>query len=772
MLDAVPPVWALPAALLVTFIACLTGGTFPFCWSLSLLFFLWGSLSLQPFLRPADALARFAGDTPVEIEGVLDRRPEGVASGGAKLYLQVERVRAEESDRAVRGRLLVYLHQGRARLCTGDRILFRAKLRKPRCYGLPGETDQARRLAYQRIFETAFVMDAGELVLLRAGAGWRHRVDEVAWSLGSFIMKREPGPEGGILKALLLGDKGDVSEGLNDAYARSGVNHILSISGFHVGIIFLSLFHLLYFLARRFEILALHLNLKQVLMLAALPVIVFYLFLSGEGASTVRSVLMILGVVAALHLRREIDPVNAIMLAAFVILAAAPQTLFEVSFQLSFLAIWGIVVLAQPLCAPFPGLPKPVRWLLVLAAASLAAILATLVPVAYYFQRIPFVGVVSNLVIVPLLGYGAVVAGFASLPLAFVAEPPAGVLLHAAALLVRLSDLLIVMLARAPVLSGYAPERLDLLLACLALACVTFVGSRIRRLFAVVPLVLALALRAIPAAGGGDGLLRVHFLSVGQGDAALVQLPDGKRMLVDGGGNATDAGSRVGARLLAPALRKLAVRRIDYLVLSHEHPDHLLGVLYLAAYFDVGEFWESGVPGYSHEYRQLKWVLAARGIPVRIVNGSSPSFTAGGAVVDPLSPLTAEPAASGDANDASLVFRLGNGKSSVLFTGDLGRAGEEELLGRGAPLSCTLLKVAHHGSRYASSGPFLAAAHPRAAVISAGFGNSFHLPAPSTLERLQRKGIRVYRTDLEGTVQAVCGADGTLRISTPWGHFN
>ena len=740
--------------------------------SLSLLFLIWGALSLQPFLRPTDRLAGFAGERPVVIEGVVDRRAEGVASGGGRVYLQVERICAADADTAVTGRLLVYVKQGRAALCTGDRILFSSRIRKPRCYGLPGEADHTRRLAYQGVFATAFVMEADDLLLMRAGAGWRHDLDLLAATLGRFIMEQAPGPEGGVLKALLIGDKGDVPEELNDAYARSGVNHILSISGFHVGIVFLSLHTVLYLAARRFEWLALRFNLKQLLLVAALPVLVFYLFLSGAAPATLRSVLMISGFVAALYLKREIEPVNSAMLAACAILFLAPQTLFEVSFQLSFLAIWGLVVLAPPLAAPFAGAGKAARWVLLLAAASTAAVLATLVHVAYYFQRASLVGLAANLIVVPLMGYGAVVAGFASLPLSLVAQQPARALLQLAALLVGLSDQVILYLARAPVLTGYAPGRLDLLLACLVLCAITFPRSKMHRLFAALPLLLALLLRSIPAAGAGDGLLRLYFLSVGQGDAALVHLPDGKWMLVDGGGNATDAELRVGSRLLVPALRNLAVRRIDYLVLSHEHPDHLQGVLYLAAYFEVGEFWESGVPSVSREYRQLKWVLAARGVPVRVLNASLPPVAVGGVICEPLWPIKPEVAASGDANDSSLVFRLTHGRSSVLFTGDLGAAGEMELLARGVPLACSLLKVAHHGSKYSSCDPFLAAAKPQAAVASAGYGNSFHLPAASTMARLQKHGIRVYRTDLDGTVQAVLRAGGALAVSLPWGHFN
>lgn len=772
LLDWMPGEWAVAPLLATTLSACFVKARFPFFLSLSLLLMVQGSLSLRPYLRPVPGVERFAGRKPVLVQGVLYRRPEASPAGGGKVYLQVERIGVEAADTAVRGRLLVYVKQGRTELATGDRVLFWSRIRTPRAYGLPGEVDQARRLAYRGIFATAFVVEAHELLHVSTGAGWRHKMDLLAASLGRFITTREPAPEGGVLKALLLGDRGDVPEQLQEAYARAGVNHILSISGFHVGIVFLSLFHALYLVARSCETLTLQLNLKQVLLSAALPVVILYLFLSGEAAATLRSVLMICAAVAALHLKREIDPVNAIALAACAILFAAPETLFEVSFQLSFLAIWGLAVLAPPMAARFAGAGRGARWLLLLLAASAAAVLATLVPVAYHFQRVSLVGLAANLVVVPLMGYGAVVAGFAALPLGVVADPLARALLHLAALLVRLSNQAVLYLAQAPVLEWYAPDRLDMLLACLVLGAMTLLRARAWRVAAVASLVGLLTVRALPVTGADSSSLRLYFLSVGQGDALLVGLPDGKWMLVDGGGNAADVAARVGPRLLLPALRHLGARRIDYLVLSHEHPDHLQGLLHLAAYHEVGEFWESGVPGRTREYRQLKWVLAARGIPVRVVNGASPPLSAGGALVQPLWPVTQEPPLSGDANESSLVFRLSHGKGSVLLTGDLGVKGELELLQRGGLQPCTLLKVAHHGSKYSSCDPFLAKVAAQAAVVSAGYNNSFHLPAPSTMARLQKHGIRVYRTDLEGTVQALLGADGSLAVTTPWGHFN
>jgi competence protein ComEC len=771
-LGATPPAWSLVALLVTTLLASLVGGRTPFLLSLALLFFVWGGLSLEPFLMPPSGIADYVSEQPVLIEGVLDQRPEGVAAGGGRLYLRELCLHSGGGGTYVAGRLLLRVKEGRAQLSTGDRILFSSKIRTPRLLGLPGEGDYPRQLAYQGVFATAFVKDVGELVLLSSGHGWRHGTDLLAASLGRFIMESAPGVEGGVLKALLIGDSADVPVDMNDAYARSGVNHILSISGFHVGIIFLCVFQLLFLAARCCEPLALRLNLRRALLLAALPVVVFYLFLSGAQAATLRSVLMIAAVVLALYVKRELDPVNCIKLAACAILFTAPETLFNLSFQLSFLAIWGLVVLAPPLSAPFSRVKGVTGWFLLLLAASAAATLATLVPVAYYFQRVSFIGLLANLVVVPLMGYGAVVAGFASLPLIFFAPDCARALVTFAAYLVRLSDAVILYLARAPVWSAYCPSRLDLLLAVSLLAALTFVRPRKPAGVLALLLLSTLVLRAIPAKDEAGGALRVTFLSVGQGDAALVGLPDGKLMLVDGGGNHGDDELRVGRRLLAPALHALGVERIDYLVLSHEHPDHLQGVLWVAANLQVGEFWESGVTSGVREYQELKWVLAARGVPVHCLSGATPAFAAGGAQVEPLWPLAPGSEFTGDANDTSLVFRLRYGRGAVLFTGDLGREQEDELLARGVPFDCTILKVGHHGSRYSSGEAFLAAAAPKVAVISAGFANSFHLPAPSTVEHLQHRGIRVYRTDLDGSVQAVCKPDGTLFMRTPWGHFN
>lgn len=766
----------------VTFLAIFLRNRFLFFLSLAILLFVWGTLSIKPFICPdlqLNHIARLFSDAPLIVEGIIDGRPEATESG-SRIYLRVEQVISDMRPNPATGRLLVFIGEGRTQFLTGDRVRFSSRIRQPRNYGLPGEFDYTRYLAYRNVYATAFVRHADDLILIREGVDDRiaHAIDALAARIGRFIDASTPVTEASILRALLIGDMGYVPKVIKDAYSRAGVNHILSISGFHVGVIALFIFQIMIAVAKTSEVLLLQCNLRRFILLLTLPLLTFYLFLSGAAPATARSVIMIGFYILALVFEREVDPINSLLLAALFLLALSPPTLFDISFQLSFLALWGIVILTPRFMTPFRGLKEGVlRKLLLFLMASAAAIAATAFPVAYYFHRVSAAGLISNLFIVPLMGYGAVVLGFSAIPVLGVAPFVAKLLILAAALLVKVSNTIIMFLAKVPALPLFNPSRLDLLLFYLFFCALTFVTPRRARLACCGTLACLCAgsLTLLPLQRQNE--LTITFFSVGQGESTLITFPNGKRMLVDGGGNTREGGQDVGERLLAPALWKMGVTKIDWMVLSHPHPDHMQGLKYVAANFEVGEFWEGRSLIGSHDYDDLHRILLQRQIPVRKITASTPAVSIGGARIEPLAPLTLPLqdylAEDGDLNNDSIVFRLMIGSFSMLFTGDIGKDTEEYLAAHPEQLKCTVLKVPHHGSRYSSSSAFLAAAAPETAIISAGFRNSFHLPAGETLDNLRRRQIRVYRTDLDGTINIHCDGNGRNISCEPiMGHFH
>ena len=260
-------------------------------------------------------------------------------------------------------------------------------------------------------------------------------------------------------------------------------------------------------------------------------------------------------------------------------------------------------------------------------------------------------------------------------------------------------------------------------------------------------LVLAAVLAAAPsAARAAPPSLRVDFIDVGQGDAALVTSPAGKTVLIDGGPahHAAALTAFLAAHVHGP---------LDLILLSHRHEDHLGGLPAVVRHTGARLFLDAPVAHAGPDYAALMHELDARGIPARLATRGRRIDLGGGAVITLLGPP--EPPISGsrsDVNANSVVARLTFGSVAMLFAGDAEAPTEAWLLGSGEDLRADVLKVAHHGSRYASGARFLRAVRPRVAVISAGAGNEYGHPAPLTLARLGRLGVSVYRTDLDGDV--------------------
>jgi len=772
------PVSVLAAVFCCLLLSCLIKNSAPFLLCSAIFFFNLGLYSLGPYLNPdlpPCDIHNFAARTPVRIEGIVQSRPV-TTTLGSSFVLQVEGLAREGHPVLACGKLMVNVAKADVLLARGDRIRFLARVSLPHRLGLPGEFDYGRHLAYQGITATARVSEVDRIVLVRGAAedSLLRRFDLIARRLGDFIRGAIPDTKlSSVLTAILVGDKRRIPESLNDAYTNAGVNHLLSINGFHVGIIAWFIVAAALFLTTRFEFLALRLDLRRAALLCAVPVMVAYLFLSGSAPATVRSVIMLAVFVLALHAERERDPANALLLTAFLMMALNPPSLFDLSFQLSFTALWGIVI-AAPLVRWCAGKLTYAwqRHLLQFASVSCAMSLATIVPILFYFNQTSLNGIIANFLIIPILGYGALVIGFSALPFVYLFPPAAKFMLWCAAQLTSLSNRLVILFARLPLISFHGITTLDMAF----FVCFMFLATFLRRsrstfaLCALLPLLAVAIHMSRPVTA--DGRLHVTMLSVGQGESLLIRFPKGETMLVDSGGYLHDTGRDFGRETLEPALGKLGVHGIDRLVMTHSHPDHIGGMAFVARTIPVKEFWETIQGGSGEQYEQLRAVLAERHIPRRPLAAGDEFTFAGGVKLTVLSPprdvVRRRPSVGEvNENEESLVFRLCFGSFSMLFTGDTGFPTEERMLADKAELGSTVLKAGHHGSRFSTSESLLGRVSPSVALISAGLGNSFGLPAQETLDRLKSHGIRTWRTDLDGTIELT--SDGvSWSIATPY----
>ena len=255
--------------------------------------------------------------------------------------------------------------------------------------------------------------------------------------------------------------------------------------------------------------------------------------------------------------------------------------------------------------------------------------------------------------------------------------------------------------------------------------------------------------------------LTATFLDVGQGDCAFIRTPSGHTMLIDGGGRADESSESTGTRIVEPFLRRRVVNRIDVVVLTHPHDDHIRGLVPILRDFRVGAVLDPQIPHPSESYKRFLALITARRIPYhRAMRGQVIDFGDGvrAEVLHPPAGLLE----TDEENDDSVVLRITCGSESLLMTGDAGTAAEESMLESGLLVRSDVLKVAHHGSGYASGDRWLDAVHPKIAVISVGAGNQFGHPSRETLERLAKRGVRVLRTDEDGAVTVTLGQAGCI----------
>jgi competence protein ComEC len=766
------------------------------------------------------------------LTGVLDGPPEFARD---RLYLSV---RVEQGP-AKRVWLLApfrreheYTH---LQLRYGTRIRFTTTLDRTGNYRNPGVATLSEYLDRNDYDATGLIKSPASITRLDDTNVFRPLalLYEYRESLQREIDSRFPPETAGVLDATLLGNRYNVSRDTTERFREGGTFHVLVISGLHIsfigGIVLLAV--------RRLT--------KRRLLQFMLPAIVVwsYSLAVGAEASVVRAALMFSFAGLALIVFRQSTSLNALGGAALVLLVRSPIEIFDPSFQLTFLSVLAIVVIAWPLLlrlsaigawrpartSPYPPvcsrtlktvceilfwreqhwreelarspqryrlfktrlagqleryhLQRCLRYCFGAIVVSASVQLVLLPQMIVYFHRLSLASLLLNIVVSMLLTVVVVVAilallisqvsAFASAPLFKLADAINWLMVHSVDLFSNfgLASL------RLPEYSGraalvYVLYYVPLLLLVIALshwrplASPADVRCKLHRI--VLPLSVAqLLLLAVLvwhplSSGRADGKLRVDFLDVGQGDAALVTMPDGTTLLVDGGGNTTEASRRIGETVVSEYLWWRGLSEIDYVLATHADADHIDGLNDVLRNFSVRSALVARTPADDPEFAKFSQTLAQTRTHLETVQaGDTTRF--GEVEITVL-----WPPAGGDTsgNNDSVVLRIQFGGRSILLTGDVEKAAEISLIS--SQLKVNVVKVPHHGSKTSSTDAFVLATKPTFAIISVGRQSRFGHPHKEVVERWQANGATVLTTGNCGTITvATDGKELTLKTFVP-----
>ncbi len=736
---------------------------------------------LAPHL-PSEHLRHLSLPQQVTIEGWLFREPERFPHRG-RLYLEALQVWQAGAPRPASGKILVTVRTLSGSWQYGDGVRLSLRLRTPRNFHTPGSFDYESYLARQRIYLSAFLWD--DSTIERAGEhGDRLRawIEQARRTIGAFFDTHLDTQTAAVLRALIIGDEGRIDKDLREAFSRAGVAHVLSISGLHIGLVTAVAYGAWWWLLGRSRYLLLTCTMPKLAAVLSIPPVLLYASLAGGNIATWRSVVMVLVYLLAILLDRQQAVYRSLALAALLISLIWPGAVLDISFQLSFLSVLSILLgmerftrwwaqwSERRLLNLRPRRERVWRWSATYIVVSVCAVLGTAPATAAHFNQVTLVGLFANLLIIPLLGSIVVVTGLIAAGLIFLHTALATIPLFGAGLVARVGTWLVTWLGAWPyaAFDVVTPTLLELILLYSLFACLFFQAA-FRNLHSALRYLLPALIIALSLDGAFwiwhryfHRDLRVTFLDVGQGDAAVIELPGSQVMVIDGGGFAS-ADFDAGGAILAPFLWSRKIGRVDILVMSHPQLDHYSGLIFLTQRFSPREFWSNGERAQGERFQQLLSALDRAGVTPRVLCRETPTMHLAQVHAHILHP-PCQPAGF-DTNNASLVLRLSYGVIDLLFTGDIEATGEYALLAANGTLSSEILKVPHHGSRTSSSKAFVEAATPRVAVASLGYHNRFAFPAPEVVQRYVQQGSQFLRTDQAGAVTVV--SDGqSYRVET------
>lgn len=618
------------------------------------------------------------------------------------------------------------------------------------------------------------------LVVQTSGATLRGRLELNRRE--AFERLAEVSPKG-ILPALVLGTTRDIDSGTRETFGHLGIAHVLAVSGLHFGLIAMMINAVLRWIFGRIPWVMRRFGKNRAASVGAIPVLLVYLCFVGAPMSAQRALIMAAICVCARLLASRADRVRALCAAGLVILSLEPMAVFQISFQLSFSAVLGIIwsmdvydrEIHMKIVEKVWGKRKEkiVCSCVEMLMMTLSTSLTTAPFVIWHFGQLPVVGILTNLVVIPYVSFvlmplAMVAALFAvtGIPGArwvfWIAGGAETVLTEFAAWFDEHVVLSFVEMPQHPVPC--------ILAALTAIALLWRFKANRGRGIAACMMVLCMTICIVMCQIDSRWLtrpsdLRMSFVAMGQADATLIEFPDGRVMLVDAGLEVGREENAVQTRLM-PYLKRLGIRHIDTVVVTHGDYDHAAGLAALMQRCSIGEIWTNGANGMDG----TEWMKGSQGVPVVGVQGLPKVQKLGGADVTILWPVADSQEILEDrnaltANEMSVVLRIEYGAFSAVLAGDAGAPVEEYLMESGAAVKTDVLKAGHHGSRSASSERWIESLRPQIVVFSAGKYNRYRFPHREVQMRMLRASSRMYQTGDRGTVR-IASNGKSLRVDS------
>ncbi len=693
----------------------------------------------------------------------------------SRFDVRAEAMRTKSTDfQSVKGNIRYTMaYEFPDNIVPGSLIAVRADLKRPDKYHTVGSFNYPDYLASQNIYVTGFIDSELYLQPLATEIPFIKKClyipERIRHAINLFIDSTLQNNHAAIYKALLTGDRSSISPPVLENFKRSGCMHILAISGIHMSLLGLFTFTVLFWLLRRSTWLILNTNTKKVALLCSIIPLVFYAFIAGAKTPVLRSLLMSLIIIGAVCYGRKHSFAALISCAALLLLLFSPSALFSPSFQLTFAAVIAIALVIPIITkinstlsvnTPSTIIHKSLHWVIAGTLVSLAATVGTAPLLIYHFNRISLVGVFTNLLVEPVICLWSLILGFAAVPFIAIYPPLAEILLQIGSFGITIALSVVEFLSSIPFSFVYLPT-LSIIHLIIYYLCIIFLfyGGYTRRVYKIFPvtalgftiLLIFISPAEITKKYTIDSTLT--FLDVGHGSCTLIELPRGKRILIDGGG-ITSPGFDIGERIIAPFLHSKGIQQVDTIVITHADSDHYSGIAHILKHFKVSTLWVNETEAISDRWNSLletakkygvaiknaadnKQIIKQDDVSLRILAAKIPSKTAY------------------SRNDNSLILRYNHGSFSTLFPGDISKQREKELAESAIDLHANILLAAHHGAASSNSALFLKKVGPEVLIVSSGKKWSRSILAPQLQKRCKELGIAMLPTSQKGSISII-----------------